>query len=156
MASWRSFWRLTRLERLLLLRAMLLLPLTSLALRLVGFRSLQALLVRRLPAAPEFSREPAVERAALTARMVRAAARRDPGRPNCLKQSVVLWWLLRRQGIPAELRIGVRKTGQVLEAHAWVEHEGAPLHEEEDLHEHYAPFEGPLAAASPGTGTQPR
>lgn len=156
MTSWRRFWRLSRLERLMLLRAMLLLPMASLALRLAGFRRLQAVLVRLSPVAPKFSREPAAERAALTARIVGAAARHGLGRPNCLRQSLVLWWLLRRQGISAELRIGVRKTGQVLEAHAWVEHEGAPINEEEDLHEYYAPLEGPLAAASRGAGTQPR
>lgn len=46
-------------------------------------------------------------------------------RNPCLTQAVVVQRLLRRRGIPAELRIGVRKEqGVTLEAHAWVESEG--------------------------------
>jgi hypothetical protein len=49
------------------------------------------------------------ERAALTARMVRAAARHGIGNPSCLEESLVLLHLLARQGIAAQLRIGVKK-----------------------------------------------
>jgi hypothetical protein len=38
-----------------------------------------------------------------------------------LQRSLVLNYWLRREGLPSELRIGVRKDGDALKAHAWVE-----------------------------------
>ncbi|HIE94984.1 MAG TPA: lasso peptide biosynthesis B2 protein [Acidobacteria bacterium] len=48
-------------------------------------------------------------------------------RMPCLEQSLILFGILRRRGIPAELRIGVRRAGDGLNAHAWIEHEGRRL-----------------------------
>lgn len=80
-------------------------------------------------------------RAALTARMVRAAARHGIGSPSCLEESLVLLHLLSEQGIRAQLRIGVKRNIPKFEAHAWVECEGKALNESEALHDHYAAFE---------------
>ena len=63
----------------------------------------------------------------MIARMEAAAARHLPFQPNCLEQSLALWWLLRRRGIPADLRIGVRKDAANFEAHAWVEAGGSGI-----------------------------
>ena len=150
MDNWRKFRRLAAGERGLLLRALLLLPLTALALRLLGLRRWQSAVARLLApglASRERWPEAALERARLTARMVQAAERHGLGRPNCLAESLVLWWLLRRQGIASELRIGVRKQGNLLEAHAWVEHRGVVLNDLGGVHRHYAPFHGSIAAA---------
>ena len=46
---------------------------------------------------------------------------------RCLKQSLILFRILRRRGITAELRIGVRRVGDNLNAHAWVECDGHML-----------------------------
>ena len=54
-----------------------------------------------------------------------AAARNLFFHTNCLEQSLVLWWLLRRRGIAADLRIGARKDSDRFEAHAWVEFDSA-------------------------------
>jgi hypothetical protein len=80
-------------------------------------------------------------RAALTARMVAAAARRSLFHVGCLEQSLTLWYLLRRLEIPSDLRIGTRKSGEQLDAHAWVECNGQALNQEQDLHKHYAAFD---------------
>jgi len=74
-------------------------------------------------------------------RMVRAAAQYGLVRASCLEESLTLWYLLRKGGYPAKLRIGVRKTAEKFEAHAWVEHEGAALNQTEQIHQHYAAFE---------------
>src|SRR5688500_3968043 len=111
-------------ERWLLVQALFLLPLTALALRLLGFRRWQSVLAGRAPSDETCGggqAEAAVQQSHITARMVAAAARHGPYRANCLHQSLVLSWLLRRQGIHSHLRIGVRKEGSRLEAHAWVE-----------------------------------
>ena len=47
----------------------------------------------------------------------------------CLPQSLALQALLRRQGLSSELRIGVKRAGGTIHAHAWVEHAGSPLGE---------------------------
>ena len=80
---------------------------------------------------------------------VRLAARNVPCRARCLEQSLTLWYLLRRHGVPSALRIGVRKAGgQTLEAHAWVELEGRPINDRPDIALSYAAFEGPLPSTA--------
>lgn len=146
----RRFSALERTARGLFLRAGALLPLISLSLRLRGFRKTQAFLQKflSLPSDPTNTVMPIT--ADLTVRMVRAAARRSVGHPTCLEESLALWWLLRRQGIASELRIGVRKQGDKFEAHAWVESDGVALNEIEALHEHYAAFDAALSSLPPG------
>ena len=73
------------------------------------------------------------------ARLVEAVSRLYPFNPTCLKKSLVLFWMLRRRGFPAELRIGVRKPAGTLEAHAWIEHEGRVLFDE-DTARQYLPM----------------
>lgn len=66
-----------------------------------------------------------VERAAYH---VAVAAAFFPGRAVCLEQSLALYLLLRRRGVPAELRLGVQ--AYPFYAHAWVEVDGAPVNED--------------------------
>jgi Transglutaminase-like superfamily len=68
----------------------------------------------------------------------------------------VLLWLLNRRGIPARLRIGVRKEEGELEAHAWIESGGVVLNDTADVSERYRPFEGDLAELVPFQASQPR
>ena len=72
--------------------------------------------------------------------MVLAAARHSIFPSTCLERSLVLWWLLARRGVASRLRIGVRKSGEKFEAHAWVERDGVAIGEPEEAHLHYAPF----------------
>ena len=72
--------------------------------------------------------------------MVLAAARHSVIKSTCLERSLALWWLLARQGIAAQLCIGVRTAGKEFSAHAWVEYEGIALGEPETPHSHYAAF----------------
>lgn len=54
-----------------------------------------------------------------------------PWRKSCLKRAFVLYYLLRRTGRPAELRIGVRRDQEgKLAAHAWLVRNGVPILEE--------------------------
>ena len=49
-------------------------------------------------------------------------------RPLCLARSLALHYLLERRGIQgSEVRVGVRRAGTSLEAHAWVEWQGEVL-----------------------------
>jgi hypothetical protein len=50
-----------------------------------------------------------------------------PESVTCLRRALVAQSLLERDGRPADMRIGVMKTGTELKAHAWVEHDGRVL-----------------------------
>ena len=143
-ARWDQLRRLTGSERRLLAKALLLLPLIALGLRLVGFRRFQTALARFAPVngAPLAERADSMMRQArAAARMVRVAARYGPYRATCLRQALTLWWLLRRQGVASDLRFGARKEADQVEAHAWVELQGVALGEAEDIHQRFAPFD---------------
>jgi len=124
-------------------RAALLLPVVKASLRLRGFKRTRESLERHQSPA---SAEPGQTRAGLEpvlkiSRMVRAAAHHGFVRASCLEESLTLWYLLRKQGYSSRLRIGVRKTAEKFEAHAWVEHQGAALNQTEEIHRHYAAFD---------------
>jgi hypothetical protein len=78
--------------------------------------------------------------------MVDAAAREGLHRGTCLERSLVLWWLLRRKQVPAQICLGARKTASLFEAHAWVEVDGRVINDTGEVHNHYAPFEDGTSA----------
>ena len=122
----------------MLVRAWLLLSLASPSLRVFGFTRTQDALgsgPRREAGCHDLAR------ARVIARLVQAAANRNPFRPNCLARSIVLAGLLRRQGLAAELRIGVAKPGGSFAAHAWVEHDGVALAEVDVSRRCYSAFD---------------
>ena len=137
-----KFWRLAPTERSLFLHAMLLLTVAGVGLRLVSFRRIQGLFgSSTLAAGKALSPVKAAAQSRQTAVIVAAAARYVPYRANCLPTSLVLRYFLLRQGIQADLRVGVRKAdGGRLDAHAWVEHMGQPLIDQPDVHQRFAPF----------------
>ena len=115
MGKWRRFRRLAASERASLLQAVVLLPLTGAALASVGLHRWKSLLGWFIPrdSSPPATLSPAlvtnrIESAKRTARMVAAASREGIHHSQCLEQSLVLWWLLKRRRQPAELHIGVR------------------------------------------------
>lgn len=142
----RRFRTFGRAEKLLFLRAFFLLRFLSVGLRLAGFRRTREFLSRRVPRAASRPLSALPDAAAMTARMVRAAAHHGPGTPTCLAESLALWWLLGREGCAAELRIGIRKPGGKFEAHAWVECNGRVLNDADETHRHYARFDSSFGA----------
>jgi hypothetical protein len=141
----RRFSALGRSARGLFLRASLVLPLITISLRWRGFRKTKALLQYFIPLAYGSQNPEAQARAALTAQMVRAAASHGVGNPTCLEVSLALWWLLARQGIASDLRVGIRKDGEKFEAHAWIECGGTTLIKNHQ----FAAFDAALASLPP-------
>lgn len=72
--------------------------------------------------------------------LVSVAARSGAYRATCLRQSLALWWLLRRRGFPAALRIGVGRRAQELRAHAWVELRGHVVNDHPAVADDYATY----------------
>ncbi len=116
---------------------MLLLCAADLSLKTLGLRR-SVRLARRLAGKAVETGAPDRQSAMAAARVVSAAAAFYPGRAQCLEQSLVLFLLLRRRRIAAELRIGVQPFP--FAAHAWVEHDGRAINELEDFVTRLAPF----------------
>jgi hypothetical protein len=115
----------------------LLLAAADLALKTLGLRRVARVtrwVARPASQSPENPRRLVSE----TARQVATAAAFYPGRAQCLEQSLTLFLLLRRRGVPVELRIGIQPFPFM--AHAWVEHDGRPVNEPEDFVTRLAPF----------------
>ena len=105
----------------------------EIALRALPFNELLARLEAlgaRIPVAPASVRS-------ACARAVDRTYRHLPLARSCLRESLVLFRLLRKRGINVRLLVGVRKIGDRLEAHAWIEQDGTPL---ERTDESYAPL----------------
>ena len=68
------------------------------------------------------------------------AAALYPGRAACLERSLMLYWWLRRAGVPVQFRMGAQLYPFL--AHAWVERDGRVIN---DVAEHvklFRPIEG--------------
>jgi len=76
-----------------------------------------------------------------TARLVRIAAEHGLYRAKCLEQSLVLRWLLQRQGIDARIVFGARREDAQMQAHAWVEVNGVPLSEDNGVYQDFSPLD---------------
>ena len=57
-------------------------------------------------------------------RLAEAVFRHYPLNLTCLKKALVLKSLLGRQGMVTDLKIGLKKEGDLLKAHAWLEQDG--------------------------------
>jgi hypothetical protein len=147
---WKAFQRYRALDpeaRSLFRRAVLLMPRISMSLHVRGFQKTQRALQEQVCTSTHESPNgngDAQHAVQTTCRMVRASVQYGVIRPTCLVESLTLWYLLRRQNLPATLRIGVSKNAAEFEAHAWVEFEGTALNQPAEPHQHYAAFDKTL------------
>ncbi len=148
MNKWRRFRKLPAAQKNTLLWAFIFVPITRVALRLIGFQRWRSILAKAIPrgtalqpVTPEL-----VAEAKMAARMVAAASREGFIHGRCLAESVVLWFLLSRRRVPAELRIGVRQAAKGFEAHAWVEVQDTIVNDTQDVLQNYVPFNEDIAA----------
>lgn len=129
----------------ILFQAWVLLLAVDLGLRLLPFRRVQEWMAHGSKQAgqPEMGEEWAtVQRLHGLAGM---AARYHLYPMSCLRRALVLQWLLGRQGICTDLRIGVRREAAGLCAHAWLEHGGRPIGEAQGIAASFAPLAAPEA-----------
>jgi Transglutaminase-like superfamily len=132
---WKRFKQLRKLsfnDWKIVLSSTVLLPATALSLNFFGLKRTQKTLKKL--ASPPLQNQPDpglsshLQEAQNIAKLVNISARHGLFRANCLKQVLVLWFLLNRKNIPSTLHIGIRKkeTSQ-LDAHAWLEYDNTPL-----------------------------
>ena len=125
---------LSLLEWQLLITSAIFLPLTALGLHLFGLKRTQEIMEKFSPPTPRTypMEEQRLQYGQMVTRMVSAAANHSIYQANCLKKSLVAWWILRRKGIEIDLHIGVQKEGEVLHAHSWIELNGKILIDDEN------------------------
>jgi hypothetical protein len=140
-----KFFRLSSAEQSMLIRSACRLPLIALGLRTIGFEKTRAVLLRYIPDVRWPVTHDALDPETL-ARVVRIAARHGAYRARCLEESLLLWWLLRRRGHPATLRIGVNKDDKTIRAHAWVELAGRVLNDDNGVKRRFPGFERDLGS----------
>ena len=140
----RRFRNLTAAERSLLVRAFPLVAAVRLCLWVFPFRTLYRRWFSTLPqlARPGRQGGPSPERIVW---LVAVASRCVPG-AHCLPRAVTAQLLLAREGHLAEMRIGVRKQGDGLDAHAWLEYHGAPLWESDAQLNSFVPFDAAITS----------
>lgn len=139
----RYFLSLPLAEKALLARLAVLLPLAGLALWGLDFKRTYRL-VERFSSSCRLKPNPDEQAFVMARRMgylVNAAARHGLYKAGCLRRSLVLWALLRRRGLPVELRIGTRLLDGKFQAHAWVELAGRAVNESDSDLSGYAAYE---------------
>jgi hypothetical protein len=119
-----------------LIHAWLLLPVVALGVRTLGFPVVRQWLETPRPRSVCATTDPA-----RLAKVVDTAARFSVIGRSCLTRALVLERLLVREGIRAELRIGVQRMGSGIAAHAWVEVDGVPVAEPADIERSFPPFD---------------
>src|SRR5262245_60858114 len=131
-------------ERIVLVELSLVVPLISGALWMLGTSRTYRLLRRwsGIARAPGVHVEASTALAHRLGQLVKVAARHGAYGATCLQQSLALWWILRRHGLPAELRIGVGKTNPKLTAHAWVEIAGEVINDDPAVAKTYSAYSG--------------
>ena len=127
-------------ELRLLARAFVLLLVADLALRTLSFERARRLLAAT-PPVPPAGQPPSPSRIAEVIRLVDVAARHHLYPMTCLRRALVLQRLLLQEGLETRLRLGVRGVERRFEAHAWLEHDGIPVGEPEDVALRFAPFQ---------------
>lgn len=135
----RKLGSLDHEDRVALLPATVRLLTVRVALRLLPFRTV--LRWAEISVTEGDSPKPLAPR---TLRRLRALERAGHGlfpRNPCLTQALAAHRLLREEGQPSQLRIGVRRTTErPLEAHAWVENRGEIMIGERGLADDHLPF----------------
>jgi hypothetical protein len=125
-------------ERRFVLCACFAAPVFSAALRLIGLRRLQA-----LNAATEGRAARPMDSDQLARKLALASIALSmlPVRTSCLARALTFQWLLNRDGIFAQLRIGARFVDRQLDAHAWLEFQGQPITDRPEALRQFAALE---------------
>lgn len=126
-------------EKWLFIRAVWTLPMMICAMRFVALRRVQRWIER--PDQPFGNKKAALRmNPRIITRITFAASKYGLVRGNCLSRSLILCYLLRREGYDARLRLGGRQEGKSFEAHAWVELNGEPVDERDEIRSSFVPF----------------
>lgn len=131
----RQWLALSHAERMAVMAMMLALPVISLGMQLFGYVRMRRWIERASShEAPRNAASSDIAHGERLARLAAIAGRHGPITATCLRQSLLLHFLLRRRHLSPELMIGVRRQGSVVDAHAWVQLSGIALGQRQLAH----------------------
>jgi hypothetical protein len=146
----RGWLALSGSQRASLVAMMIALPSIAVALRLFDYQSTRQWLERHsLRAGSRSAGAGDFAAAQDLANLASIAGRHGAIKATCLRQSLLVYWLLRRRGLNPDIKLGVRKHDGIFDAHAWVELDGVALAQSDPVHQ---PFEFKQES---GSGAQP-
>jgi hypothetical protein len=141
----RLFWLLAPAERWLTMEALLLPIAMSAGFTLFGVSRTQGWARRwALMGKRRFVSGSARVEVEMACRAQRRVMRATGVRGPCLIRSLTLWAMLLRCGLEANLRVGFRKRAGIVEGHAWVEYDKAPINEVESETGTFSVYEEPV------------
>lgn len=135
---WANF---NREQKKLFFYSLVYLKAASFLLVLFRYQDVYNFLKSRVPIHRAVSSEIAKSLAIEMAEVVEVAARRRLISATCLRRSLVLWYLLRKEGIDSNLRFGVQKAGTKIMGHAWVEIDGSVINDDENIIKKFTPMD---------------
>jgi len=142
----RTFWLLGNGGRELLLEAAVLPILIAASFRLAGVARTQAWLRRWARLGRKRAPVPDPQATIRSARRLQRIAGSLTGLGGtCLVRSFTLWTLLLRRGVGADIRIGLRKSEETFEGHAWLERAGMPINEDAAVVATYSAYHEAMA-----------
>ncbi len=119
------------------------LPVMAAAVRLLGYvRTRRWLETQSKRANTRTATAAELDAAGQLAQLAAMAGGRGPINTTCLRQSLLVYWLLRRQGLAPEHKVGVRKQDAILDAHAWVDLNGRSLDPSKSTHKPFPSQKG--------------
>ena len=121
-----------------LVSAWFLLLFVDVGLRLFSFQRVQRMLRSNRLAMPSDDSEKTSQIIQRQRWVVNLASHYHLIKMTCLRRALTLQKMLDGRGIQSELRFGVRKETDKLEAHAWLEREGVVINEPETVTERFA------------------
>lgn len=138
---WSQWVRLSVADRRTLIGLAVALPLIDVAMRFAGLKRLQHWLLGRHHATRAISSNDVTAGHRLAA-LAAIAGAHGLYRITCLRQALLLQWMLRRRGVHGSLQIGALKTPEgTLDAHAWVELDGVALGQPNLAHSSFPGFD---------------
>jgi hypothetical protein len=138
---WKSWGKLNRKQKKVFFSSLVYLNIVNFLLTLFRYQDLYNFLKNRIPLKEGLPQDIFIPQAIKMAEVVELAARRRLVNATCLRRSLVLWFLLRREGIDSNLRFGVRKAGTEIMGHAWVEIEGSVINDDESVTKQFTPMD---------------
>jgi hypothetical protein len=142
----RQYLALQPAERTLLLRAFISLAVMQVLLRVAGYQ--RAVRWARRTELGHYRGADALGRARELAFWIAVASQHHFVSAHCLQCSLVLYQWLWQEGLPSDLRIGVRKVRGEIRAHAWVEYQGQVVNDQETAVSRFVPLTSPGAVPS--------
>ena len=124
MSKWAKYQSLPVEDRFKLIAFAVLLMMVHIALSWFGYQKVYTFLASHPRKRDLFHGQEgeSLKKAKHCAYLVSVAGRYGFIRVTCLRQALLVFWLLRRRGIFTELRIGVRKVEGSIIAHAWLKY----------------------------------